>query len=172
VIPPTMENAPLGDEIRGAGSGVAEKPTEASVFVKTKLQDFEVLVNGKKAPVKNNSFSVRLHQELKIEIFKLGYKRVKLTLPPVERADALTVEAPAEIQPMGEVDLATFPPAEAIFFLGSDIVFSGQTPLREKLPAGDYRVKLVNTKIGADTEITLKILENQTTSVDKLLKAK
>lgn len=172
VIPPLMENAPLGDETRGAGSGVAEKPTEATVFVKTKLQGFEVLVNGQKVPVKNNSFPVRLHRELSVEIFKLGFKRVKLTLPAVDQPGTLTVEAPAEIQPMGEVDLATFPPAEAIFFLGSDIVFSGQTPVHEKLPAGDYRVKLVNTKIGADTEITLTILEGQTTSVDKLLKAK
>lgn len=170
VIPPSMEQAASGDETRGTGGGVAEKPTEATVHVKTRLTDYEVHVNGQKVPVRNNSFPVRLRQELTIEVHKPGFKRVKVQLPALLTTESQTIEAEAVEVPLGEVDLATFPAAEATFWLGNEKVFTGQTPVKEKLPAGQYRVRLVNTKIGADTEIQLKIQEGKTTSVDHLLK--
>lgn len=170
VIPSSMEQALLGDETRGTGGGVTEKPTVATVHVKTKLTDYEVLVNGQKVPVKNNSFPVRLRQDLSIEVYKPGFRRVKVKLPALLTTESQQIEAEAVEVPLGEVDLATFPPADATFWLGEEKIFSGQTPVNEKLPAGNYRVRLVNTKIGADVEIQLRIQEGKTTSVDQLLK--
>jgi|GEM_PF-4844399 len=171
VLPPYFLTAADSNEEKLPGA-VKEKSFEATVRIKSVIPAFEARVNGKKVEVKNNAILVPVNEELNIEVYKQGFMTQRFTVPPREKtSEPYELEAASVPVVLGNVDLASFPPSIATFYLGGDRIFSGPTPVNEKLPVGKYRVKLVD-KIGTENEITVTVVEGKTVSVDHLMKKK
>jgi serine/threonine protein kinase len=154
---------------QGEAEPAAPKPVvaEAVIMIKTKLEDFQVVVNGRRALVSNKQFKVPLKEELKIEISKLGFQTQRFVVPPLEKAAAYGYEVPAVVVPMGTVNLNTLPAAAVTFWQNGEKVFEGQTPVRSDFPAGTYKVRSENTMLSIVDEFEMVVEEGKVTRIER-----
>lgn len=147
----------------------APKPSvaEAVILIKTKLPDFMVVVNGRRAQVSNNQFKVPLKEELKIEISKIGYQTQRFVVQPLDKAATFGYDVPAIPMPMGTLNFVTLPTANVKFFLNGEQVYEGLTPVKDSFPAGKYVVKSENSMLGIKDEFELVIEEGKITRIER-----
>ena len=145
---------------------------QAAILIKTALQGFDVSVNGRPAVVSNGQFNVPLKEALKIEVSKKGFQTQRFEVGPFEKPSTYGYEVPAVPLPMGNVIFNTLPSTTATFYLGEEKVFEGQTPVKDALPVGKYRVHLENSLLGIRQDHEFLVEENKINRQELTLEVK
>lgn len=144
--------------------------TNAGVIVlQSKFTDLRVLLNGQAVAVNNNQFSVPLNQPLTIDVLRRGYQTVQFQALVKDRAPVSYRVEMLEL-PSGNLNLTTSPDAQVTIFSGEEVIYKGRTPMRERLPAGRYRVVLENSILNYKGELDVVVEPNKITQLERVLK--
>jgi hypothetical protein len=139
------------------------------IVLQSRFSDLRVLVNGQPVAVRNNQFSVPMNVALTIDVTKRGYQSVQFHTEVKDRAPVPFKVDMAEL-PGGTLSLVTTPDAQVTIFNGEEVVFTGRTPFRQKLPVGRYRVQLENNLLNYKGDLDVVIELNKITQLERVLK--
>jgi hypothetical protein len=163
-----LETPAKSDDEKSIGA-THEAVPKVVMEIHTSIPAFEAAVNGARVPVVDGKIKGPLHQELKVDISKPGYQTQHFSVPAQESAVALSFSVTEEKLKMGNIDLDCFPPAEVVFWQGSEKTFTGKTPVREAMPSGKYRVTFKTLKNGTASEREVVIPDGKTVTVDHII---
>jgi len=179
---PQQNNASRAEDELAQGSGSETGRTLSSRSIILKLQvspgggDPSIQLNGRTLPSGQFSNKVDLDSALELVVNRTGYKPFKsqFTIDSRQVAGLKEWEMSVELEPLhfGYLTLHTTPSANATFTMDNSN-WTKKTPIdSEKLPVGNYQIRLENEILGMAKTIQVNIKEGNTITLDEHLDLK
>ncbi len=135
-----------------------------------------ILVSGRAVDINNPVTIVPLDSPLELSIERTGYKPFKRDFVIDSRQVSGHNEWPAEIQlepaRFGFLTIHTTPSADATILIDGS-PWKKKTPIEnEKLPAGNYSIRLINDVLGMEKIVSITIQEGKSVNVEERLEIK
>lgn len=171
-------NLMLPLEIEGAagGAGDANAPATTNVMLKVGISPpgvgSTIRINGALVDASGLA-TVPTEREVELTVERDGFRtyREKFTLHASDLAGRKEASKEVALQPakFGFISIKTTPRADAVVSIdGAEEKWS--TPVsRKRIPVGTYKVKLVNSLLGMEKEITFTVGEDRFTNIDERL---
>jgi serine/threonine-protein kinase len=163
-------SAPSAPVVVAAPAPATANPSRGVIILQTAVTDYQVFVNGQPAYVQNHQFEAPLNEVLNIDVVRFGYQsahfqtKLESSSPAAFRVDLVPL-------PMGTIYFSTTPQVKATFVRGGKVEFESLTPIKQRpVPAGQYRVIMVNELLNLRSEMDLTVEEGKLLRVEKVLK--
>jgi len=135
-----------------------------------------VMVSGKSVDINNPVIAVSLDAPLELSVDKTGYKPFKrefvLDSHQVGNLKEWLMDVPLEPSRFGFLTIHTTPSADATIILDGT-PWKRKTPIEnEKLPVGDYSVRLTNDVLGMEKVVTVNVEEGKSVNIEERLEIK
>lgn len=170
-------NASANTETSPAQSPSLSPPPDKSVYLRLSLfpagGNPTILVNGKSVNANNPVVTVPLDAPLELSVERTGYKFFKrefaLESSQMGGQTEFLMDVPLEPSRYGFLSIHTTPSAEATISLDGGL-WKMQTPIEnEKLPVGEYVIKLTNNVLGMEKSVPVTIQEGRSLKIDERL---
>lgn len=153
----------------GNAAPVTVKSNEGIIVLQTRAVGYRVLVNGEPVAVVGNQISVPINEALNIEVSKPGYQSARFQTK-VSGSTPVGFRVELVQAASGILYLSTIPETRVTLYLGNEVVFEGQTPIRnQRIPVGRLKAVVENSLLNLRAEVDLTIEEDKITRVEKVL---
>jgi serine/threonine-protein kinase len=161
-------------------SQVANLPSDKTTLLKLNISPAGgspvATISGKTVDPATLSLQVPLDEPLELNIERQGYKTFRrefvLDAKQINGLKEWMMEVQLEPTRFGFLTIHTTPSANATIILDG-IPWTKKTPIEdEKLPVGDYNVKLSNEVLGMEKIVKISIQESKSVNIDERLEIK
>ena len=174
-----------GEPQRSTASVTSDPPVAARASIPMRISispppppngRVRIQVSGRPVPVENPVVEVRLDEPLELTVERPGFESVRrefyIDSKRVAGLKEHVVEVALEPSHVGYLSVRTTPTADVVIQIEGTPWVRRSPFEREKLPAGNYTMKLINSILGMEKIVQIRIEEGKVVNVDERLEVR